>query len=166
MALFGSLKEIKKQAPAYPGFSEAFKYLELVSQANTSEHARLMGHSTDAFVKIPLNESIFALEQVYQSKERERCFFESHRQYIDIQFILNGEERIDIASIEMLSIDKNYDEEKDFIKYHDQKSLSSVLLTKGDVAIFFPEDAHMPCLKNSSETLVYKTVVKVPVLNA
>lgn len=164
MALYGPLHIIKKQAPNYPGFSEAFEYLDKVLDAGSEEQARLLSHLIGSFVKIPLNESLFALEQVYESKEREACFFESHRQYIDIQFILKGEERIDVVPISELTIDMPYDDEKDFIKYHDVKDLSSLLLRPGYVAIFFPEDAHMPCLQKDTKTVVYKTVVKVPVV--
>lgn len=163
MALIGSLNDISTQLVSHPNFKEAFEYLERVIDSSSEEHKRIMNYEADAFVKIPLNESLFALEQVYLSKERKECFFESHRQYIDVQFIVDGEERIDIASINDLGIEMPYDIEKDFMKYSDQNGLSSLLLKKGDVAIFFPEDAHMPCLKTEKKTMVYKTVVKVPV---
>ena len=36
-------------------------------------------------------------------------------------------------------------------------------LKKGDIAIFFPDDAHMPCIKINESIKVIKTVVKVSV---
>lgn len=163
MALIGPLDQIMSQSVDYPGFKEAYEYLALISQKGSKEHQRLSSHGVHTCVKILLNESIFALEQVYFSKDRHECFFESHRGYIDIQFILDGEERIEHCSTGLLTVDIPYDVEKDLTKYCDRNNMSSLLLQKGDVAIFFPDDAHMPCLKTDISRLVYKTVIKVPV---
>lgn len=163
MAFIGPLEQVMKQSTNYPGFAEAYAYLLLVFQEGSEENRRLRSHKADAFVTIPLSETIFALEQVYFTKERQACFFESHRRYIDIQFILEGKERMDYCATKMLMVDLAYDVKKDFIKYHDLNHMTSFLLQKGDMAIFFPDDAHMPCLKTDNTTLVYKTVVKVPV---
>ena len=51
----------------------------------------------------------------------------------------------------------------DLIKYHDTNTVSQIVLQKGDVAIFFPKDAHMPCVKLDSYFKVVKTVIKVKV---
>lgn len=163
MAIFGPFEQIAKQCSEYPYFKEAFEYLKSISTANSNDNKRLLALKEGAFEKIGLVDDLFGLEQVYYTKLRQECFFESHRQYIDIQFILDGKERIDVYPAELLEIDEEYNAEMDLIKYIDHKNVSSLYLRRGDVAIFFPEDAHMPCLRAEESTLVYKTVVKVPV---
>ncbi len=162
MALFGKLNIVKVQANEEK-FKKAFEYLEEVSKEATKENRRLLSLHVNVFEKVNLDEENFALEQVYYSKEREECFFESHRQYIDVQFILEGEEIIEVANTNALTETFSYDKNMDLIKYNDTLNASSILLSKGDVAIFYPQDAHMPCLKVSQNQKVLKTVVKVKV---
>ena len=61
------------------------------------------------------------------------------------------------------ALDVPYSLEMDVKKCLDTDQASSILLKAGDVAISFPEDAHMLCLKISHKTMIYKTVVKIPV---
>ena len=162
MALFGKLELVKHQIDSNK-FQSAFKYLEEVLKYGTDENKRLLSLPLDAFKKVNLDENNFGLEQVYNSKERKQCFFESHRKYIDVQFILEGEEIIEVTDIHNLAVNFNYDQDMDLIKYDDTSNASIIKLQKGDVAIFYPEDAHMPCLKLNESLKVIKTVVKVKV---
>jgi len=159
MAIFGSLEVVKNQVDEKK-FSKAFEYIEEALVTGSDVNKRLLALSLDSFVKVPLDANNFGLEQVYNSKERDQCFFESHKQYIDVQFILEGEEIIEVAQTQDLVTNMSYSEEMDLIKYEDSKG-SSIRLQKGDVAIFYPEDAHMPCLKIENSVKVVKTVVKV-----
>jgi len=162
MALFGALEVVKAQADREK-FATAFLYLERLVDKNSMEHKRVMKTALDVCVKIELDENSFVLEQAYNSKDRKECFFESHRKYIDVQFILAGEEIIEVLNTNLLAVALAYNEELDFIKYEDKKGISSIVLKAGDVAIFYPQDAHMPCIKAGSGTKVLKAVVKVRV---
>ncbi len=162
MAIFGTLEVVKQQVNNKK-FAKAFEYLEKILQSGTLENKRLLSLGIDAFDKVDIDENNFGLEQVYNSKERENCFFESHKQYIDVQFILEGEEIIEVANSSELSIDMPYSNEMDLMKYTMTNNSSIVKLKKGDVAIFYPEDAHMPCVTLSKSLKVVKTVVKVAV---
>jgi len=162
MALFGALEVVKNQADGEK-FATAFLYLERLLDENSIEHKRVTGTALDVCKKIELDEENFVLEQAYNSKDRESCFFESHRKYIDVQFILGGEEIIEVSNINHLGVSLDYSEELDFIKYQDKKECSSIVLKAGDVAIFYPQDAHMPCIKVKESIKVVKAVVKVSV---
>jgi|SaaInl8_200m_RNA_FD_contig_123_14621_length_4706_multi_6_in_0_out_1_3 biofilm protein TabA len=162
MAIFGTLEVVKQQLNNNK-FNTAFEYLEKVLQNDTIENKRLLSLDIDAFEKIDLDSSNFALEQVYNTKDRNRCFFESHKQYIDVQFILEGEEIIEVINTNELEINFPFDEDMDLIKYNDTINASSIKLKKGDVVVFFPEDAHMPCLELQDKLKVVKTVVKVAI---
>jgi len=162
MAVFGHIETIKSQVEVGK-FTKAFEYLDKVLTKGSMENERLFSLPLNAFEKIGIDENNFGLEQVYTSKKREECFFESHRQYIDVQFILEGEEIIEVCDSSLLEISTPYSKEMDLIKYKDTKQSSLIRLTKGDVAIFYPEDAHMPCVCTDTCVKVIKTVVKVRV---
>lgn len=162
MALFGTPEVVKAQADREK-FATAFLYLERLLDKNSVEYKRLIECPLGVCEKIELDEENFALEQAYNSKDRKECFFESHRKYIDVQFILGGEEIIEVSNRNLLAVALAYNEELDFIKYEDKKEVSSIVLKAGDVAIFYPQDAHMPCIKAGSDAKVLKAVVKVRV---
>ncbi len=162
MALFGTLEVVKAQADREK-FKTAFLYLERLIDKESAEYKRVMNTALDVCEKIELDERSFVLEQAYNSKDREECFFESHRKYIDVQFILSGEEIIEVSNINFLAVSLAYNEELDFIKYEDKKGVSSIVLKAGDVAVFYPQDAHMPCIKASNGAKVLKAVIKVSV---
>ena len=162
MAIFGKLEIVKEQVKE-DKFKKAFEYLEEVLKYGSQENKRLLSLPIDAFEKVDLDENNFALEQVYNSKKREQCFFESHKEYIDVQFILDGEEIIEVSNTDDLIENFSYDKNMDLIKYNDTKNSSIIKLQKGDIAIFYPNDGHMPCIELKESIKVVKTVVKVRV---
>ncbi len=90
---------------------------------------------------------------------------ESHTQYLDLQYIILGEEKMGVLplSTELEVVQKN--EEKDFIHYQTNFDNESFLhLKAGDFAIFFPEDVHRPgCQTNNKAEKVRKVVAKIHV---
>ncbi|OHE21387.1 MAG: hypothetical protein A2540_01230 [Sulfurimonas sp. RIFOXYD2_FULL_37_8] len=162
MALFGKLEVIKDQAEKKK-FKIAFKYLQKFADKSSKEYREVMSYSFGICKKIELDNNNFVLEQVYSSKEREECFFESHKKYIDMQFIVSGEEIIEVANSKYLICIQAYDEEKDIAIYKNTKETSLIFLKAGDIAIFYPQDAHMPCIKANKCDKVVKVVVKVKI---
>jgi len=160
MAIFGTLNQIEAQANPQ-AFQVALAYLATLLDPTSTPAKRLRSLQGGAFEKVPLAGEDFALEQVYDSKPASDCFFESHRDYIDVQFILEGEEVIRVAHRENLTIEMPYDASMDLIKYHDTTDYSEITLHAGDIAIFYPDDAHMPCVQVGTPTKVVKSVVKV-----
>jgi YhcH/YjgK/YiaL family protein len=112
---------------------------------------------------MPITDNIFALEQVFYTKDRESCFIESHRNYIDFQLVLSGAEQMEYVDIDKLTVSNPYDVSKDLIKYEMTDHTSKFLLESGDLAIFLLDDAHIGLPKFKEPELVYKTVIKLPV---
>ena len=110
-----------------------------------------------------LAEGCFALEQPYEPRLRPDGFFESHRKFIDVQIIVEGEELMEVEDVSRLTVSQAYDAERDFIKYADTGVASLLHMRVGDMAVFYPADGHMPSLRWRQPGLVRKTVVKVPV---
>jgi len=164
MALFGSLATVRAQAPQTPGFLAAFAYVEDLLRAGSPAHLRLQGIARGDSHKIELSDGAFAIEQVYDTKSRSEGFFESHRKYIDVQVIVEGDEVMEVIDAARITVREPYNPERDFIAYMDVTDASHLRVKAGQAAIFFPVDVHMPTLRaNAAPVLVRKTVVKVPV---
>ena len=161
MALFGKVDTLKHQVGGM-NFSKTFEYLEKVLRPGSTENDRLLSMSMGDTKKKYLDESIFALEQVYMTRDRTECVYESHRDYIDVQLIVDGSEFIEVINVERLDVNMSYNKNTDVFKYDDNNIGSVIRLEHGDVAIFYPNDAHMPCLKIEDERSIVKTVVKIP----
>lgn len=103
-------------------------------------------------------DTIFALVQEYQTKPLAECKLESHKKYIDIQYVIRGEEFIGVTTKNNQKILKQ-DEYKDYTFYEGTTSL--VRVSKGMFTIFFPDDLHQPCVQTESAAEVKKVVIKV-----
>ncbi len=89
--------------------------------------------------------------------------FETHRDHIDLQYIVSGTEAIAYTDAIHVSDGDDYDPAKDTAFYHNACCSQSVVLAKDDFAIFFPSDAHKPALKvNGTEAAVRKLLFKLP----
>ena len=99
--------------------------------------------------------------QEVQNRPEEGALFEAHRKYIDIQFVISGEELQGYAPLSSLKIKDAYDLEKDIAFYNGDGSLFH--LTPGSFAIYFPNDAHKPNLMIDKPAALKKIVVKIPV---
>ncbi len=163
MALFGNISDLAHQLIGDARFGPAFEYLLRCQDPQSPDAKRIGDLIAGPAHRQDLGEGSVAFEETYLTRDRENCFYESHRKYIDVQCILVGEERLDVLPLADLSVNKPYREEKDLIKYADAGPGSQILLRPGQAAIFFPEDGHMPGQHVLSTTLVRKTVVKVPV---
>ncbi|MGB5793399.1 YhcH/YjgK/YiaL family protein [Poseidonibacter sp.] len=156
MAIFGKLENLKQQITD-KNFQTAFDYLSNIQNES-------FDIKDGECIKEMINDEMFVLKQAYITKNREDCFFESHKKYIDIQYMLKGEEIMDVCNLEDLEILKDYDDKTDFIKYKGkEKNISSLLIKENELAIFYPQDAHQPCIKTNQNKLIYKAVIKIPV---
>lgn len=104
-------------------------------------------------------DTVFALVQRYDTKPREKGLWEAHRRYIDVQFVASGIESLGWAQLGNLTETQPYSAEKDFLLLAGSGDV--VTARAGDFLVFFPEDAHMPCLAHDQPAPVLKVVVKV-----
>jgi biofilm protein TabA len=164
MALFGSQRTLREQAPHTSGFATAFAYVEELLREGSSVQARVRGLAAGEAKKTELGGGVFVVEQVYETKARADGFFESHRKYIDVQVLLSGDEIMEVVDASLIKVKTPYQEERDLIVYEDHPSASLLRMSPGLAAIFFPVDVHMPSLRaTAAPMLVRKAVVKVPV---
>lgn len=108
-------------------------------------------------------DDVFALVATYETGPSTEKRFETHVRHVDLQYVAQGQERILHAPAAALSVQTPYDEAADITFYAEPPFASSLLMRAGDLAIFFPEDAHKPgCMAGARHT-VKKVVVKVRV---
>lgn len=164
MALCGTLPTVRALTGGLPGFDIAFRYLEELLQEGSPVQARVRAVTPGESGKVELSGGVVVIEQAYETRLRADSFFESHRKYIDIQAVLDGEETMEVADIGRMTARQPYSPERDVIVYEDSSDASQLRVHPGQLTVFFPEDVHMPCLRIRSEpVLVRKVVVKVPV---
>lgn len=143
-------------------FNTIFEYFNRCLESDSIENKRINSLDIGAFDRYYLTEDIFAIEQVFMTKKREKCFIESHKEYIDFQLIISGVEQMEYIDIDKLKIKKEYDEKNDLIIYNMTDETSKIVMEKADIAIFFPDDAHIGLPMHKKEALVRKTVIKLP----
>lgn len=106
---------------------------------------------------------VFAIIQSYTSKPKNEGKYEAHKKYIDIQYIIEGEEQIGVSDIENFSVDTEYDKEKDivFLKQKKDVKIDFIKLKENEFAIFTPRDVHMPSIMLNNSCFIKKVVVKL-----
>jgi len=132
-----------------PDFEKAFEFLSRKDLANIPDGNYAIE-----------GKKVFVIISHSEGKGVKKALLESHRKYIDIQYIIKGKELIGVSKTGACrnNIGK-YDPEKDIIFFTD-KPEKYLKVKPGEFVIFFPEDAHAPL---SGKDTVNKAVVKVSV---
>jgi YhcH/YjgK/YiaL family protein len=163
MALFGTLPTVRAQAAQWHWLQPAFAYLDELFTPGTAAHQKLQSLAAGETFRRGLPDGNFALEQVYLTHPRGPGGFETHRQHIDVQVILEGGELMEATHPGRLTVREAYAPDRDATFYHDAPFASVLCLHAGDAAVYFPDDAHNGGLQIAGPQLVRKVVVKVPV---
>jgi len=120
--------------------------------------------ATDFFSMIPgkheINDDMFVLVNDYVTKTNKAEILEAHKKYIDVQYLLKGNELIEYESYDNHLISQAYDEVNDYLLYK-PNCTSKLKFIEGMVAIFFPDDLHMPGIIDGNTSNIKKIVVKV-----
>lgn len=106
-------------------------------------------------------DDVYALVQTYDTGPATEKRFETHRIYIDLQYVAAGAERILYLAAGGLTVETPYDAAKDIAFYAEPRASSSLLMRPGDLAVFHPADAHKPGCMAGGRDPVRKVVVKV-----
>ena len=105
---------------------------------------------------------VFVAVMSYNSKEKGR--FEAHEQYIDIQYIIEGNgEIMGYAPVTELGEMTEARTEKDIYFYDNAAEGIKLTVKKGMFAIFMPQDGHKPSCMLTVPEPIRKAVVKVRV---
>ena len=106
-------------------------------------------------------DKLYANIQEYETKLDAK--YESHRKYIDIQYMIRGEEQVGVTDIKNCIICVEYDSEKDLEFFDCTEPEHYETLYEGEFLVFFPQDAHKPSISTKKTQIVKKVVVKVAI---
>ena len=87
--------------------------------------------------------------------------WEAHRQYVDLQYVVSGEESIGFVHLSR-TIPGEYEAAKDFLPLQAAADFQ-IKLVPGDFVVLFPHDAHMPGMSfdPAKPSQVRKIVIKI-----
>jgi len=109
--------------------------------------------------KYTISDHVFANVQSYETKDD--APFEAHKKYIDIQYMVDGEEFIEVTDYNNTEITVEYDSQKDIEFLECKKQKDTFRLQAGNFLVLFPQDAHKPALNPNKKLFVKKVIVKV-----
>ncbi len=141
--------EYYKSYPYGSAWDTAFTFLGTITPSAEETKYEIQG------------DDIYAIIATYNTKGFHK--FEAHREYVDIQCLLEGQEVVESTTLNGLTVDTPYDPEKDVALYVNTDSHKTIShLVPGIFIAFFPHDAHMPGVSvGDSPMFVKKVVVKI-----
>lgn len=104
------------------------------------------------------DKGLFVNIQEAKGRSQEEAVLETHVKMIDIQIPLDGEETFGYTPLCDLP-PFEYNAEKDITKYGDIQAQTYVTVKPGQMAIFFPQDGHAPCITDKAG--IRKAIFKV-----
>ncbi|MDL2325027.1 YhcH/YjgK/YiaL family protein [Ruminococcaceae bacterium OttesenSCG-928-A16] len=145
---------LENSALYYPlgkNFEKAFEFLK----NNDIRKMELGRHDIDG-------DDVFILVQEYESKTIDNCGLEAHKNYADVHYVAEGFEYIGYVPLSRAGEPvTEYDPKADAVFF--EKECEFIPLLKGDIAIVFPQDVHMPQKRALVPTPVRKACIKVRV---
>jgi YhcH/YjgK/YiaL family protein len=106
-------------------------------------------------------DDVYAIITEAPSKTFEQSGWEAHRRYIDLQYVITGEEKIGIAPLATATVTKAYDEEKDYANFDAEGEY--YVATPEQFFLFFPNDVHRPNILINEFPVVKKLVIKIKI---
>jgi biofilm protein TabA len=129
-------------------WDEAFAYLK-TQNLQTLSNGR---HDIDG-------DNVYASVTENPTKDFDSTTWESHRNYIDLQYVISGKEKIGVSALEKLTVTKPYDARRDAANYSGNGKLYDA--EPGTFFLFFPSDAHRPNIANKGKVPDKKIVIKI-----
>ena len=86
---------------------------------------------------------------------------ESHKDYLDIQYLASGEEKLGFTMLKEEYEVEEYIKERDLIFYKNVENEGFITAVPGCFSVFFPCDVHRPAVAVHEPMTIRKVVVKV-----
>lgn len=110
--------------------------------------------------KYPIDgDNVYAAVTEDSTKDYDKSKWESHRKYIDLQYVISGEEKIGVAPVADVKVTEPYNAEKDVAHYSGPGKLYEA--KPGTFFIFFPGTAHRPNITTGGNKPDHKIVIKI-----
>ncbi len=147
--ILDTLANSARYAQIHEGFARAFEFLKTTDLASLAPGK----HAIDG-------DRLYVSIDHKDGRGEEGARLEAHRRYIDIQYTIDGDERMGWMPIDRCQQpDAPFDETKDVVLFADRPT-TWVAVPPGSFTIFFPHDAHAPL---AGRGLQKNAVVKIAV---
>lgn len=111
--------------------------------------------------KYVVNDDFFYLVQEYHTKKSKDVKFEAHKKYVDIQFLVAGQERIEVTAAAFMEIEVPYDSQNDVVFFKEPRYAGYVDIKANCYTVFYPKDAHKPGIDLEQTQSIKKIIGKV-----
>lgn len=148
--IFDKLENAGLYFGLHPGLDTALKYLQNTNFDNLSPDT----------VEIE-GTSVYAMIKEVQTKPIGANLMESHKKYMDVQYVVSGIEQMGITSLSHQLPKKAYNEAEDYMLF--DAPFDIITVREGMFVIFFPDDIHLPEITTETPLTVKKVVVKVKI---
>lgn len=145
--IIDTIDNLGKYVALNPLFADVVKFLK-TNDLQTMEAGKYPIKDKDLFLNLSLA----------KQRTKDTAILETHINMIDIQIPITCAETFGYTPLEDLP-DFEYNAEKDITKYGDTKAQTYVTVNPGQMAIFFPQDGHAPCIIEKEE--IKKAIFKV-----
>lgn len=106
-------------------------------------------------------DNIFMNIMTFSTAEPASKRYELHRDYLDVQLLFKGDERIDFGVSGTAVEPDIYHEEDDYQLCDAVIASQTLYLESGMFVVFFPGEPHKPGCISGSEQIISKAVIKV-----
>lgn len=135
----------------YPGVDHALNEMKKITSDAYPQGKRELNGS-----------NIFLLFKEYETHSVENALCEAHRDYLDVMYMVEGEETIYVKPTSQLrTITKPYDASVEALLGKVDDDCTPVLLKSGMFIVLFPQDAHAPACHVRAMSKVKKIIAKV-----
>lgn len=148
--IFGNIKNLTE----YDFFSKAIKECFKYAQTHDLKSYDKGSHEIDG-------ERLFVNIVEYTTTTADERFWEAHKNYLDVHFMLDGTEQIDLNFIQNMQL-KEFVPKDDFLPMDGEKN-SSVILHNDDFLICYPADAHRTAVAVNKPETIKKAIFKVKI---
>lgn len=147
--IIDTLDNLGKYTALNPLFADVVAFLQ-DHDLNSMDEGKHPIKGSDLFVNIT----------TARGRSKTEAVLETHIEMIDIQIPLDNEETFGYTPLSDLPAFE-YNAEKDITKYGDTLAQTYVTCRPGQMAIFFPQDGHAPCIANNDiRKAIFKVAVK------
>lgn len=130
------------------GISEGFGFLDQPGVANLEPGRYEIS-----------GDRVFAIVEKNEGRKIADGKLEAHRNYLDIQYIIRGDESMGWSPLADLIGSEGYDEKRD-LEFFTDEAQSIVKVPQGSFTVFLPTDAHLPGIGTGP---IHKIVIKVAI---
>jgi YhcH/YjgK/YiaL family protein len=153
------------QIPDLPALRHAIEWLQAVieGKGEFSQVRHNLDIGTSQRIEID-GSRIYAFLGSSQTSLVSDARLEVHQKYLDVQYMYEGEMLVgldDLASVDIESSETGYISERDVTFYKMSKTVQTITLPEGWLAVLFPEDAHSPRLSIGEPQTIKTIVIKV-----